>query len=80
MILIKHQEHNGPLIAGNWRAVMRDGAWIIKMACTLCGTEADLTDHKIDESGNVSPSVWCSSDLLKACDFHDSVQLERWDP
>ena len=80
MIQIKLQEHSGPLIVGHWRAISRDGDWIIKMTCPLCGTEADLGDHEIDESGNVSPSVKCPSDLRAACDFHDSVQLERWDP
>jgi hypothetical protein len=42
-------------------------------ACPKCKQMAAL-DHKIDNSGNVTPSVSCPY----KCDFHDWIRLLGW--
>lgn len=70
-----------PLIPGHWCVRQRRGSKpgdpedIIKFACPLCGAEGDLSDHEVDGSGLVSPSVVCPTD---DCGFHDHVTLMQF--
>jgi len=44
--------------------------------CPTCGVKAYLTDHEVDASGKVTPSVECPLE----CGFHEHVVLEGWKP
>lgn len=74
----QHETFKGPLRPGFWRWVNRDGAPILKIACHLCGTEAELTEgrHTVDDDGRVSPSLRCPGDQ---CEMHVHATLEDFD-
>ena len=76
----KHIPHDpwldGSAVKGTWH---RDGApdniLAVSVACPACGKIAGLEDHKIDVTGEVSPSVVCPRE---GCIFHDWVTLYGW--
>lgn len=47
----------------------------VSVCCPDCGKAGALTDHDIDKSGYVRPSLVCPND---DCDFHQFVKLEDW--
>ena len=73
----QHETFNGPLRPGFWRWVNRDGNPIVKLACHLCGTEAELWHghHFVDDNGKVTPSVVCPD---VTCDMHVQPTLEDY--
>lgn len=59
---------------GHWKGAGGEGFRTANVSCPNCGMVFSLSHHKIDESGNVSPSVVCAH----GCGFHDYVKLEGW--
>lgn len=66
--------HKAPLAPGHWRPIKRDGKPLVKVACPSCGAEGDLSEHKINANGGVTPSLICPND----CGFHAQVVLGSW--
>ncbi len=64
-------QHKAVMPPGHWRSTKRDGAAIMKIACSLCGVEGDLSEHSVNENGGVTPSVICPND----CGFHGLAVL-----
>lgn len=46
----------------------------VQVECPKC-EERYLLDHKIDDHGNISPSLDCPTE---DCDFHEHCQLSHW--
>lgn len=77
------REHNAAGVSGQgtWRPLVpaaqehrstaRASATVF---CPGCGRRASLTDHVIEVTGEVRPSLRCPYD----CGFHAHVQLEGW--
>lgn len=69
----------GPIfsyVRGTWRRFETvEGEISASVTCPKCGLNGTLEDHKISETGEVSPSLECPN---PKCDFHDHVQLEDW--
>lgn len=60
---------------GVWRGTkMRDGRRSALMSCPKCGQTCSLSHHKIQDNGEVQPSVVCPMD----CGFHEYVKLAGW--
>jgi hypothetical protein len=65
------------------RYVLTDKLWKIiqsesykaHIICPKCGLKANLSNHTINEAGEVNPSLVCPNDN---CDFHEWVILENW--
>jgi ribosomal protein S27AE len=56
---------------GKWWRAGRKTMW----GCPKCGQAHALISHKVNEDGNVMPSVICGK-----CDFHDYISLEEVAP
>jgi len=67
---------------GVWRGANirgdRMGSWkhTATMSCPLCGMSASLSSHRIEDNGDVVPSVGCPGG---DCKFHEWVTLEGWE-
>lgn len=58
---------------GEWSPLRRPGEDVSAMvACPDCGELASLTNHDIDPTGEVTPSLVCGND---DCSFHAYVTL-----
>ena len=47
------------------------------ISCPKCAQVIFLHDYKIEENGQVFPSIICPSD---GCKFHEHIKLKDWDP
>jgi len=63
---------------GTWKGIKlaNHSGRSASFTCPNCGELGSLTDHDIDDNGNVSPSVVCSYD----CGFHEYIKLDGWKP
>lgn len=69
---------NGVPVRGTWHGGQKAGGKRTALvACPNCGKIASLSDHEIDNSGHVTPSVVCPQN---SCEFHEMVVLDGWDP
>lgn len=60
---------------GVYRGGISEGKKTATMSCPDCGESASLSEHDIDEKGNVSPSVVCPN---SDCNFHEHIQLKDY--
>jgi predicted RNA-binding Zn-ribbon protein involved in translation (DUF1610 family) len=62
---------------GTWKGLKTPGDRSASFTCPVCGQTAVLTDHAINEAGDVWPSVVCPG---INCGFHEYVTLIGWTP
>lgn len=60
---------------GVWKSAQRDAGRTAVMSCPDCGFVASLSEHEVDEAGNVSPMVDCANAW---CGFRGFVVLSGW--
>lgn len=60
---------------GTWKSLKVGKVRSASLNCPLCGEMGLLTDHTIQENGDVDPSVICSNDI---CTFHEYISLTGW--
>jgi hypothetical protein len=56
---------------------MRAPAFRAVFCCPLCGRLSIISDHAIDEGGQVEPELACPH---SPCNFREIVKLEGWKP
>lgn len=62
---------------GTYRPATIDGARSATITCPTCGERGSLHEtHQIAASGDVHPSVVCTSE---GCTFHEFITLEDWE-
>ncbi len=59
----------------NWKLVLLDGKYTVKLKCPDCGVWAYADGHTVFEDGRLDPSVVCSG--KDGCKFHDFVKFRR---
>lgn len=66
-------KHLGP---STWKGELRADLTKSALVCCPSGHVFSLSDHEVDEKGNVSPSVKCPWD---GCGFDQSITLMGWE-
>lgn len=70
-------EQNNELTPGTWKRGKIGPRRLALFACPKCGLICSLSDHTIESTGRVNPSVVCPRE---GCSFHEWVALANWSP
>lgn len=60
--------------AGTYKPCLHEGRRTAIIICPFCRGKLVLNPHKVDQDGDVSPSVVCRP----PCSFHEFITLKDW--